>query len=157
MVEVENLPFDIWTEVFRMQTDMRSIVSLASASKHMCDILRRSGLIRVLKMSNTRAKQAVTPENQEVARSLRHDQHFCTVCWMCTTILPVDLEAIVVTHDCHCLQGQKCKPVIYTNANLTIAYQGDISHLQSPMPDEKQLEINNIPRPTVPPYSTTAC
>ena len=149
---LETLPYDLLEDMFRRQTDMMTIGSLAATSKHMHNILRGSHIIRLLQMPNRRARQAVTPENQQVVRSLQQDEHFCTVCWMCKTILPVELEAIVVSHVCK----QGCHPIINTNIYV-LAYHGDISHLPSPLPAEADLHMHGIPTPQVPPYRTTAC
>ena len=85
-VGLEKLPCDILMDIFRRQTDMKSIVSFAMSSKHIHDVLKRSRLFRLLHLPNTGAKQAVNPENQQVVRSLQADEHLCTVCWMCMTI-----------------------------------------------------------------------
>jgi hypothetical protein len=148
---LEALPDDILIELFRQQTDLRSIMALALVSKRICDVFKRSRLIRILNMPDSRPRHAITPENKQVVQSFLQNEHLCTMCWMCTAFFPVELEAIEVVHKCG--TGYT---LMYTNI-YSFVYRGDVSHLPSPLPATEHLNMLGIPIPTVPPYNTIKC
>jgi hypothetical protein len=148
---MEHLPDDILLDFFHRQTDIFSILALASVNKGMRKLLKDSCLIQYIKLPQDQARLSTSSENTDVVHGLVTGckKHLCVFCSRCGMITRVHLSAIQVRH--------QCKPnfsiVQFTNKyNLIYGYSA--CHLAQPDacgPD--MFHAYNIPIPDIFPYT----
>lgn len=146
--KMESLPDDILERLIIMQTDARTTSSLACVNRLFRDLT--GNVIRKISLPNQTSTKAVCTENfQYLTKECNKKENLCTVCWFCTAIIPVHLEAILVTHRC----SEKTYEFVMATNRHNVLWNHTTQHLTQPSPcDNLTLCMQNVPRPKCAPY-----
>ena len=151
MRSMEDLPVDIICNILGRLTDTRSLAHFAMTSRRCREASTLSDLVRSVKMPVNHVKQVLHPDNVRHANQVTPSGFsHCLRCFMCSSIIPAPLEAIVINHRC---DGLSYQFPIWTCSRVVL-YRGSVDHLPQPIPcSAERLHVYNVPMPTVWPYS----
>lgn len=146
---MDSLPDDIFERLIMMQTDLRSILSLACVNKQFRNVCKN--FIRKVSLPNQVFGQAACPENVHfLDKVLKKNETLCIVCRFCTAVIPVHLEAILITHQC---ADKTYRFVMAPNRYNVLLKLTTQQHLTQPFPcSQNLLQLRGITTPTCAPY-----
>ena len=97
---IEDLPDDVINIILGNQTETRSLAHFAMASRRCREAAARADQIRKWDMPVTDHHQVLHPANVEFAQSAPKEFTHCLRCFMCKSLVPVPLGAVVIDHQC---------------------------------------------------------